>query len=403
MPAVVARTDGAGWRVEGSWPDAELANRFLAYLVVRAFAPATVRAYAYDLVNFGRFCVEHGVRVVEAGPTDLFDYLEWQRSSRPARGGGVVRLAAGGPAPATMNRRIAAVRALFEFAVLAGVRADSPVPSPRRSWGLRAPRRGMLGHVPARHRRRGGRLVRQARRLPESLEPAEVAAFVADLGTYRDRGMALAMLLGGLRAGEVRGLRLADVDMGLRRVRVVGKGGRERVVPIDRAFFAELAAYLRSERPPGCLTPQCFVVLRGPTAGQAMTEAGCGGSSAPTGLVRGDQGPAASAAPHLRHRARPSRDRPVGAAGVDGARQPGDHCRVRAPVTAGAGHRVRQGQAGSAVTVAAAGPRSLQRCVDLLAAYDRHVARLRSTTAVGPPGGGPRAGSWPATQTLGRG
>ncbi len=173
-----------------------------------------------------------------------------------------------------MNRRIAAVRALFEFAVLAGVRADSPVPSPRRTSGLRAPRRGMLGHVAARHPRRGGRLVRQARRLPESLEPAEVAAFVADLGTHRDRAMALAMLLGGLRAGEVRGLRLADVDMGLRRVRVVGKGGRERVVPVDRTFFAELAAYLRSERPPGCLTPQCFVVLRGQTAGQAMTEAG---------------------------------------------------------------------------------------------------------------------------------
>ncbi|MGB7961980.1 MAG: site-specific integrase, partial [Propionicimonas sp.] len=76
------------------------------------------------------------------------------------------------------------------------------------------------------------------------------------------------------RAGEVRGLRLADVDMGLRRVRVVGKGGRERVVPVDPAFFAEVAAYLRVERPRGCAAPECFVVLRGPTAGRAMTEAG---------------------------------------------------------------------------------------------------------------------------------
>jgi integrase/recombinase XerC len=86
--------------------------------------------------------------------------------------------------------------------------------------------------------------------------------------------VALAMLLGGLRVGEVRGLRLADVDMGLRRLRVVGKGGRERVVPVDRAFFTELASYLRVERPAGCATPECFVVLRGPTTGQAMTEAG---------------------------------------------------------------------------------------------------------------------------------
>jgi site-specific recombinase XerD len=57
-------------------------------------------------------------------------------------------------------------------------------------------------------------------------------------------------------------------------VRVVGKGGRERVVPIDAVFFTECAAYLRTERPPGCRSPECFVVLRGPTRGRAMTEAG---------------------------------------------------------------------------------------------------------------------------------
>jgi integrase/recombinase XerC len=273
MPAVVARKGSEGWRLEGSWADGEVANRFLAHLVARAFSPATVRAYAYDLVNFGRFCVEYGVGITDAVPTDFFDYLEWQ-NSRPVRGK-VVRLAAHrGPAAATMNRRIAAVRALFAFALLAGVRPDSPVPSPRRSSGLRAPRRGLLGHLPARRPRRGGRLVQQPRPLPESLERAEVAAFLADLSTHRDRALALGMLLGGLRAGEVRGLRLADVDMGLRRVRVVGKGGRERVVPVDRAFFTELASYLHVERPAGCVTPECFVVLRGPTTGQAMTEAG---------------------------------------------------------------------------------------------------------------------------------
>jgi site-specific recombinase XerD len=214
------------------------------------------------------------VRVADAVPGDFFDYLEWQRRPSGLRGERVVALAARGPAAATMNRRIAAVRALFEFALLAEVRPDSPVPLPRRSSGLRAPRRGLLGHLPARRPRRGGRLVRQPRPLPESLEPGEVAAFLADLSTHRDRAMALGMLLGGLRAGEVRGLCLADVDMGLRRVRVVGKGGRERVVPVDRAFFTELASYLRVERPAGCGTPECFVVLRGPTTGQAMTEAG---------------------------------------------------------------------------------------------------------------------------------
>jgi integrase/recombinase XerC len=224
MPAVVACKGSEGWRLEGSWPDAEVANRFLVHLATRAFSPATVRAYTDDLVDLGRFCVERGVGVADAVPTDFFDYLEWQGRPAGPRGARVVPLAARRPAAATMNRRIAAVRGLFEFALLAGVRPDSPVPSPRRSSGLRAPRRGLLGHLPARRQRSGGRLVQQPRPLPDSLERAEVAAFLADLATHRDRAMALGMLLGGLRAGEVRGLRLADVDMGLRRVRVVGKG-----------------------------------------------------------------------------------------------------------------------------------------------------------------------------------
>jgi integrase/recombinase XerC len=207
-------------------------------------------------------------------PSDLFDYLDWQTQSKRTAGSTVVRLCERrGAAPATQNRRIAAVRGLFEFAVMTGVVMTSPVPAPRRTSGLRA-RRGLLGHIPARHPSSGGRLVRQQRLLPESLELAEIEAFMTDLGTHRDRAMVLLMLLGGLGAAEVRGLLLAEVDVGRRQVRVVGKGGRERVVPVDRPFFAELAAYLRLERPADCATEQCFVVLRGPTAGGPLTEAG---------------------------------------------------------------------------------------------------------------------------------
>jgi len=264
-----------GHRLDGDGPITELANRYLSHLVARGFSPGTVRGYAFDLLNFGRFLAERGATLTDVVPTDLFDYLDWQTQRPPSAGGKVVALAARrGPAPATMNRRIAAVRGLFEYALIAGVRADNPVPAARRATGLRPKVRGMLGHIGPRRPPTGGRLVRQPRRLPESLAPAEVAAFVADLETHRDRAIALAMVLGGLRAAEVRGLRLADVDMGLRRVRVMGKGGRERTIPVDGAFFAELGAYLHGERPSGCRTPECFVVLRGPTTGDALTEAG---------------------------------------------------------------------------------------------------------------------------------
>jgi integrase/recombinase XerC len=268
----VVREPG-GHRIDGVGEDVTIANRFLDHLSARAFAAATVRTYAFHLLSFLRFCAERDLDIVSLQPTDFFDFLDWLGRRRPA-GGKVVPIGVGRTAPATVNQRVAAVRGLLDYAVLAGVREDNPVPSARRSSGLRAKRRGLLGHIAPRRARTGGRLVREPVRLPESLDPDEVATFVGDLGTHRDRAMALAMVFGGLRAGEVRSLRLADVDFGLRRLRVVGKGDKERVVPVDRAFFSELAAYLRDERPPGCATPQCFVVLRGPTAGQAMTEPG---------------------------------------------------------------------------------------------------------------------------------
>src|SRR5450759_2400007 len=247
--------------------DVELVNEFLAHLGARRFSPATVRAYAYDLLNFLRFLVSRDAGLADVVPTDLFDYLDWQQRPGSTTGVRVARLAdRRGAAPASMNRRVAAVRGLFEYAVISGFRADNPVPAARRSTGLRAKRRGPLGHIGPGRPSTGGRLIRESRRLPESLDREEISGFLADLNTYRDRAMVLLMALGGLRAAEVRALRLADVDMGLRRVRVTGKGGRERVVPVDRAFFTELGAYLRDERPVGCATAQCFVVLRGGAA-----------------------------------------------------------------------------------------------------------------------------------------
>ena len=79
----------------------------------------------------------------------------------------------------------------------------------------------------------------------------------------------------------------------------MGKGGRERIVPVDGAFFAELAAYLRLERPRGLATVQCFVVLRGPTAGRPVTEAGMRRIFRTHRGIRRGTGPAAPATAHF--------------------------------------------------------------------------------------------------------
>jgi site-specific recombinase XerD len=301
-----------GYRIAGEWEGIGPANAFLGHLAARAFSPATIRAYAFDVVNLARFLTGEGIGLADVTPADVFAWVDWQGARRDgaASGGKVVALRRRTAAASTVNRRVAAVRAFFEYLVMAGARTDNPVPSPRRGQGIRPAARGLLGHLGSGRPRAGGRLVRQPRRLPESLPAGEVDAFVASLRTHRDRAMALAMLLGGLRSAEVRGLLLADADVGRRRLRVTGKGGKERRVPVDRAFFAELAAYLRLERPPGLATPECFVVLRGPTAGEPVTEAGL------RSLFRRHR--AASGATRVRpHRLRHTYGTELAAAGID--------------------------------------------------------------------------------------
>jgi site-specific recombinase XerD len=261
-------------RLVGDWAGVDVANQFLTHLRARAFSQATVRAYAFDVVNFARFLQEQRIDLAVVEPMDVFAWVDWQGARTPATSGKVVRFGPRSAAPATINRRVAAVRSFFEFLVMSGVPESNPVPAPRHGQGLRPTARGVLGHLGPGRARGGGRLVREQRRLPESLDLADVQGFLSGLRTHRDRALVLAMVLGGLRSAEVRGLLLADVDQGRRRLRVIGKGGRERVVPVDAAFFAEVAAYLRHERPARLSTPECFVVLRGPTTGSPVTEAG---------------------------------------------------------------------------------------------------------------------------------
>jgi integrase len=116
--------------------------------------------------------------------------------------------------------------------------------------------------------------VRVTRQLPQILSPAEVDALIAALRTHRDRAMVAAMVLGGLRRCEVLGLRLDDLRAAERRVFIAeGKGGRQRLIPVSGRFFAEVAAYLDAERPPGT-SDRVFVVLKGPRRGQPLSAKG---------------------------------------------------------------------------------------------------------------------------------
>ncbi len=255
-----------------------LANEYLAHLGDRNYSPRTVRSYGLDLVSFCRWLAGEGV-TLEAVSTDvLLRYLAFCRTAvAPGRpGGNVYSIRDGrnaGYAPTTINRRLAAISGMYEFRSMRDPAALSPVPKGKAArCTSRGERSGLLGHL-ARPRARSALRVREPRRLPRGLDRAEATALVGSLKCWRDRSVAGLMLYSGLRSAEVLSLDVRDVDIGRRWVRVVGKGDKERRVPLDADVAGAVQAYLLAERPE-TTSAALFVVAKGPNRGQRLSAAG---------------------------------------------------------------------------------------------------------------------------------
>jgi site-specific recombinase XerD len=274
--------DGDGWRLAGG-DDAGgavvLANEYLGYLADRNYSRQTVRAYAFALLALCRWL--GGERVgLDAVTTDVL--LRYLAACRHASVGGrlgpnVVRMdgtRADGLSPATINLRLAAVSGLFRFRCMRDPDAKNPVPKGKEARRLTAGERsGLLAHVSRRPRYRSPLRVREPRRLPRALDRGEVVALVGSLRTWRDRAIAGLMVFCGLRAGEVLGLEVKDVDIGGRWLRVCGKGSKERRVPLDVDVAGMIQTYLLVERPE-TMSNALFVVAKGRTRGRPLTPAG---------------------------------------------------------------------------------------------------------------------------------
>ena len=77
----VRKSDGV-YLVESEWDGQDAANAFLHHLAGRGFSPATVRAYAFDVANLGRFLVERAVALAAVDAPLVFDWIDWQRVRR---------------------------------------------------------------------------------------------------------------------------------------------------------------------------------------------------------------------------------------------------------------------------------------------------------------------------------
>jgi site-specific recombinase XerD len=270
---------GGGWAVVGSGASAlGLVNDYLGYLGDRRYSPRTVRAYAFDLLHFARWLASEDLGVEAVTTEVLLRYLAACRSELlpHQRGGNVFSIRDGrntGYAPATINRRLAALSGLFGFRSLREPGAVNPVPRGGEARAVgRGERSGLLAHL-ARPTRRSRLRLREPRRLPRGLGRAEVADLLQSFRSVRDRAIAGLMLFSGLRSAEVLGLAVADVDIARGWVRVIGKGDKERRVPVDREVASLVQTYLLAERPETEDTA-LFVVAKGPTRGRPLTAAG---------------------------------------------------------------------------------------------------------------------------------
>ncbi|NLE74796.1 MAG: site-specific tyrosine recombinase XerD [Actinobacteria bacterium] len=207
----------------------ELVPYFAFLRFERGLSENTISSYRRDLTQLAAYLESHDLDLCSADGDDLRAFLA-EHTWRPA----------------TRARKIAAVRSFYRFAVMSGALSQDPslhLASPRLEVNL--PRALAVEEV--------GRML--------NLPPA------TPLG-LRDRALLEVLYGAGLRASEALSLKLGDMDLEVGFVRTLGKGDKERVVPLGRKAVASVRAYLSRGRPqlgaPGRLkAPYLFLNSRG--------------------------------------------------------------------------------------------------------------------------------------------
>jgi integrase/recombinase XerD len=178
-------------------------------------SPNTVEAYVRDLRRLGEFAASKGVNdPAKVTRHHLRDHVYLLKDL--------------GLSAATIRRAVSAIRTYYRF--LTGEGRVTEDPSDR----LASPRRGRV--------------------LPDTLSVAEVEALLAaphvdEPLAWRDRALLELAYGGGLRVSELCGMLVTDLQLTENLVRVFGKGGKERLVPLGRSVIGAVSVYLHTLRP----------------------------------------------------------------------------------------------------------------------------------------------------------
>lgn len=186
---------------------------FLKSLRERHASPATVRAYAADLVAFGAYLKARGTAVVAVDRGTLRGYLAKLRSQDLKN--------------ASLIRKGASLRTFFKHLVISGRLKENP------ALHLATPRREF--------------------RIPNFLSEKEIEDIVvaicqvpSPLAAVRNRAWIELVYSSGLRVAETESLNVEDIDFWNGTVRVVGKGNKERIVPVGEAALKAIRSYLKA-------------------------------------------------------------------------------------------------------------------------------------------------------------
>lgn len=193
-----------------------LLDEFLNHLAIeRGLSPLTVSAYRRDLARLIAFLERRGLRSLDDATRDMIGEHLMAEKARGLSGSSLARF-------------LAALKVFFRFlASNRYVRADiTDVLEGPRTW----------------------------RRIPDVMSVKEVERFlsapraVTDLGR-RDRALLEVMYATGARVSEAAGLKVEDVNLDVGYVRCVGKGSRERIVPLGKEARKAVKGYLSETRP----------------------------------------------------------------------------------------------------------------------------------------------------------
>ncbi|MDA8082426.1 MAG: site-specific tyrosine recombinase XerD [Nitrospiraceae bacterium] len=192
----------------------ELLDSFLTFLSVeKGLSKNTLASYESDLRRFGAYLDENSIALPGAAAGDIIDFIDLLRGRSYAL--------------SSICRYISSIKAFYKYLMIERLRGDDPAET------IQVPKKW--------------------ERIPKALSFDDISALLDTRRTgrtvMRDSAMVELLYASGLRASELIAIRVGDINSDAGFIRVLGKGEKERVVPVNGRAIGKIRRYVEEERP----------------------------------------------------------------------------------------------------------------------------------------------------------